>query len=204
MTKRIETLSPVLAALAERWSPRSFAERQPDADQLRSMFEAARLAPSAHNTQPARFLVTRKDGAGGWRRLLSCLSDANQSWAHTAPVLVLANAMRERFSQKEHRLVPYPHSMHDLGLAVMSLILQAQSVGLHCHPMAGFDPDLAREAFSIPPLFEPGVVIAVGYLGSPDALSEELRAREIAARTRRELSELVFEDQWGHPSPLSE
>ena len=198
MTKRVEIRSEILAALAERWSPRSFADRSPDPQDLRSMFEAARLAPSAHNTQPARFLVTRK-GGDGWQRLFSCLSEANRTWAHTAPVLVLANAMRERFSQKEARLVPYPHAMHDLGLAVMSLILQAQSVGLFCHPMAGFDPDLARDAFSVPPLFEPGVVIAVGYLGTPDALSEELRAKEVAARTRREISELVFDDAWGRP-----
>lgn len=204
MTKRVEIRSEVLSALAERWSPRSFSDRPPDAEKLRSMFEAARLAPSAHNTQPARFLVTRKNGGDGWVRLLSCLSDANRTWARTAPVLVLANAMRQRYSQAEAKLVPYPHSMHDLGLAVMSAILQAQSVGLFCHPMAGFDPDLAREAFSIPPLFEPGVVIAVGYLGTPDVLSEELRRKEIASRTRHELSELVFEDEWGQPSPLFE
>lgn len=202
MTKRIETHADVLSILAERWSPRSFSDRPPEAEKLRSLFEAARLAPSAHNTQPARFLVARKNEGEGWDRLFSCLADHNRAWAHSAPVLVLANAMRERFSQSEARLVPYPHAMHDLGLAVMSLILQAQAVGLFCHPVAGFDPDLARGAFAIPPLFEPGVVIAVGYLGSPDALAGELRARELAERTRRDLTETVFEGSWGQPSPL--
>jgi len=102
----------------------------------------------------------------------------------------------------EAALVPYPHSMHDLGLAVMSAILQARSVGLHCHPMAGFDPDRARILFDIPPLFEPGVMIAVGYLGSPDVLPGPLRERELAPRTRRPLAELVFEERWGVASSL--
>jgi hypothetical protein len=46
------------------------------------------------------------------------------------------------------------------------------------------------------------VVIAGGDLGSPDALSEALRLREVAPRTRRPVEELVFEGAWGLTSPL--
>jgi Nitroreductase len=201
-SKRLDTGAEILAVFTDRWSPRSFASRMPEPEKLRTMFEAARLAPSAHNTQPARFLVALKGRGDDYDRLYSCLSDGNKEWAHTAPVLVLAAAMRQRFSQKDAAFVPYPHSMHDLGLAVMSAILQARAVGLDCHPMAGFDPDRASVLFDIPPLFEPGVVIAVGYLGSPDALAEPLRERELAPRTRRSLVELVFEDRWGTGSSL--
>jgi nitroreductase len=200
--KRVETRYDVLPLFVERWSPRSFADRAPSAAQLRSMFEAARLAPSAHNTQPPRFLLSEKRRGDGYQRLFECLSESNQTWARTAPVLLLAVAMRQRFSQVEATLVPYPHFMHDLGLAVMSLILQAQAVGLACHPMAGFDPEKAREVFRVPPLFEPGVVIAVGYIGPPEQLPETLRARELGPRTRRPVEELVFEGSWGQPSGL--
>lgn len=202
MTKRVDTRYPVLAAILDRWSPRSFASRPPEPEKLRSLFEAARLAPSAHNTQPARFLLTDKEHGQDYDRLFQCLSEGNQTWAHTAPVLVLAAAMRQRFSQEQAALVSYPHFLHDLGLAVMSLILQAQALGLHCHPMAGFDPDRAREAFAIPPLFEPAVVIAVGYLGSPDELPEALRRREVGPRIRRPLEELVFQGAWGQAAAL--
>lgn len=195
--KTVATRYPVLPLFAQRWSPRSFADRPVEPEKLLGMFEAARLAPSAHNTQPARFMVARKGSGDGYDRLFRCLSDGNQLWAHTASLLILAAAMRKRFSQHEAALVPYPHYMHDLGLAVMSLILQAQSVGLYCHPMAGFDPDQAQVAFEIPALFEPMVVIAVGYLGSPDALPPALREREVAPRIRRPLGEIVFENEWG-------
>jgi nitroreductase len=84
----------------------------------------------------------------------------------------------------------------------MSLIIQARALGLSTHPLAGFDPDQAREAFAVPPLFEPGVVIAIGYRGDADVLPDELRAREIGPRTRRPLDELVFEDTWGQTASL--
>ena len=200
--KRLETRYPVLAPLLDRWSPRSFAERHPETEKLQSVFEAARLAPSAHNSQPVRFLLARKGQGDTYARLFTCLSDGNKLWADTAPVLVLATVMRQRFSQERVDFVPYPHAMHDLGLAVMSLILQAEALGLSCHPMAAFDPEMAQKEFAIPPLFEPGVIVALGYLGDPNRLSGPLRERELAPRTRRPLEELVFEHEWGEASPL--
>jgi nitroreductase len=202
MSKRVETRYAVLPALADRWSPRSFASREPEPEKLQSIFEAARLAPSAHNTQPVRFLMARKGEGELYARLFACLSDGNRTWAHSAPVLVLAAVMRKRFSQERAAFVPYPHAMHDRGLAVMSMILQAQSLGIHCHPLAGFDPEQAQDAFAIPDLFEPAVVIAIGYLGAPDVLPDRLRERELGPRTRRPLEELVFEHAWGQASPL--
>lgn len=200
--KRLKTRYPVLAPLLNRWSPRSFAERAPETEKLQSVFEAARLAPSTHNTQPVRFLLARKGQGETYRRLFSCLSHGNTYWAGSAPVLVLASVMRQRFSQERVDFVPYPHAMHDLGLAVMSLIVQAEALGLSCHPMAGFDPEAAQQEFSIPSLFEPALVIAIGYLGDPEKLSGTLRERELAPRTRRPLEELVFEHEWGEASPL--
>jgi nitroreductase len=202
MSKRVETRYAVLPALADRWSPRSFDPRAPEPEKLQSIFEAARLAPSAHNTQPVRFLVVRKSDDEAHSKLFACLSDGNRVWAHSAPLLVLACVMRQRFSQERATFVPYPHAMHDLGLAVMSMILQAQALGIHCHPLAGFDPDQAQSAFAIPALFEPAVVIAIGYLGNPDTLPDGLRARECGPRTRRPLEELVFEHTWGRASEL--
>jgi nitroreductase len=200
--KQVETRFDVLPLFVERWSPRSFTDRHPEPDQLRILFEAARLAPSAHNVQPPRFVLTEQGRGTGFERLYACLSEGNQEWAHRVPVLVLASVMRERWSPVYGEMVPYPHAMHDLGLAVMSIIIQARALGLSTHPMAGFDPDQAREAFAVPLLFEPGVVIAVGYRGDADVLPDELRAREIGPRTRRPLDELVFEDTWGQTASL--
>ena len=52
------------------------------------------------------------------------------------------------------------------------------------------------------PVGVPGLVIAVGYRGSPDGLPDALRRRELGPRTRRPVDELVYEGRWGEPSPL--
>jgi hypothetical protein len=45
-------------------------------------------------------------------------------------------------------------------------------------------------------------MIALGYLGDPDALPEKLRERERAPRSRKPLSDFVFTGRWGESSPL--
>ena len=204
--KRVPRRFPVIDALADRWSARSFAPDLPAASVLASIFEAARLAPSAHNTQPTRFVLTRA-GTPCHARLASCLMAHNFPWASRAPVLILCAIMRERPTDRrdahgEVIHVAYPHAMHDLGLAVMSALTQATALGLVAHPIAGFDPDLAAELFALPPRYLAGLVIALGHPGPADALPEALRVRELAPRVRRPLEELVFEDAFGQPTAL--
>jgi len=78
---------PIDPLFLERWSPRAFdGSPLPEAD-LQAMFEAARWAPSAFNSQPWHFLYARR-GDANWARFLSLLIPWNQSWAHSASVLV--------------------------------------------------------------------------------------------------------------------
>lgn len=200
--RQVDTRYPVLPALLDRWSPRSFADRQPADEALGSIFEAARLAPSAHNSQPSRFMLGRRGQGTMFQRLFDCLDPHNQEWAHAAPVLVLASVARRRFSVVTGEFVAYPHGLHDLGLAIMSMIVQAQALDLHCHPLAAFDTERAQAEFAIPPLYLPAMILAIGHLGLADALPADLRTKETARRTRRTLEELVFEDEWGQAARL--
>src|SRR5687768_11910054 len=78
---------PIDPLFLERWSPRAFdGAPMPDAD-LATMFEAARWAPSAFNSQPWRFLYAHRHGPD-WDRFLALLIPWNQSWVRTASVLV--------------------------------------------------------------------------------------------------------------------
>jgi hypothetical protein len=45
-------------------------------------------------------------------------------------------------------------------------------------------------------------MIALGYLGDPETLPEKLRARELAARTRKPLTEFIYTGRWGKPFPI--
>ncbi|NGZ08780.1 MAG: hypothetical protein CV088_05250 [Nitrospira sp. LK70] len=60
MQKPASTQCPIHELLARRWSPRAFDERPIGAELLRTLFEAARWAPSSNNEQPWRFIVASK------------------------------------------------------------------------------------------------------------------------------------------------
>lgn len=62
----------------QRWSPRSFLEKDVPDEVLWSLFEAARWAPSAYNLQPWRFIVARtpEDRA----KFHTFISEFNLTW----------------------------------------------------------------------------------------------------------------------------
>src|SRR5271157_2187458 len=75
--------------IAKRWSPYCFDERSVTDDDLRSLFEAARWAPSSYNEQPWSYIVATNVDSKEFERLLSCLVEGNQAWAKAAPVLAI-------------------------------------------------------------------------------------------------------------------
>lgn len=198
MDKPAPVQYPVHDVIKRRWSPRAFAERPVDTETLRSLFEAARWAPSSNNEQPWRFVVATKGDQTAYDRLLACLAEGNRKWAYRAPVLILSVAsMNFEDSAKPNR-----HAFHDTGLAAENLALQATALGLVAHPMAGFDVEKARAEYKIPSGYEPVAMIAVGYPGDPAVLPDHLRERELKPRNRRPISDFVFAEQWGQTSPL--
>lgn len=193
MNKRADGSAPLHPLIADRWSPRSLDPATVVTDeQLRSLLEAARWAPSYGNTQPARYLVGRR-GDDTFRRILDLLTARNRSWAHPAAVLLLAVAV----TRNDKGDMPLPE--YGVGLASQNLVLQAVAEGLVAHQMGGFDQERARTEFDLPETARPLVVIAVGGLGDPAALDEHTRARELAPRTRLPLAELAFGDRWDRP-----
>jgi nitroreductase len=197
MEKPAETQSPIHDLLKRRWSPRTFGERLVEPDTLRSLFEAARWAPSSNNEQPWRFLVATKENKADWDRLFACLVEGNQKWARQAPVLMLSIAKLTFDDESVNR-----HALHDTGMAVENLIIQATSMGLFVHQMAGFRRDQARKECQIPDGYEPVAMIALGYPGDPATLPDYLRERELKPRERNSISEFVFSGTWGIPSPV--
>jgi len=198
LEKLAETQAPVHELIGRRWSPRSFSDRPVEPDQLLSLFEAARWAPSASNEQPWAFLVATQADTKNYDAMTGVLVDFNRSWANKAPVLILALA-HTQFAKDGK---PNRWGFYDLGQAAASLSLQATAHGLATHQMAGFDADAARKQFAVPEGWEPVSVIALGYPGDPNLLAEKLRERETAPRVRKPLESFVFSGTWGHPAEV--
>jgi nitroreductase len=188
----------ILDLFETRWSPRAFADRPVEPEKIQRMLEAARWTMSSYNEQPWRYVVATKDDEAAYNELLSCLNEFNQSWARNAPVLMMS-FFRTAFSRndKPNRCAP-----HDVGAASAALTFQATAMDLYVHQMAGILPEVARETYDVPDVFDPMAGIAVGYLGSPEMLSEDRRNQETAARSRKSLSEFVFSRTWGEASAL--
>ncbi|WP_263374335.1 nitroreductase family protein [Granulicella aggregans] len=178
--------------IASRWSPRAFSDKPVSADDLTKIFAAASWAASSTNEQPWRFLIGRK-GDETFAKILDSLVEFNQSWAKSAPVLVLSVG-KLTFSPGPYGGGANVYALHDTGAASANMSLQAAALGLHTHGMGGFDREKARASFGIPEDFEIGAVWALGYLGEPGSLPEGLKARELAERTRKPVEEFVFRE----------
>jgi len=197
MSKEAQNLYPMHALLIRRWSPRAFRSDNIPEEKLRTLFEAARWSASGGNQQPWRFILGT-NGDESFSKILDSLDDGNRSWAQNAPVLVLS--VGKKTQNRNDR--PNSSYRYDLGQAVAHLSIQATEEGLYVHQMGGFNPDLCRQAFSIPPDFDPITVFAVGFLGDPSQLEGNNRIRETEPRQRMAFDEFVFSGTFGQPSSL--
>jgi len=182
--------------LLKRWSPRAFADKPISSADLTRIFTAASWAASSSNEQPWRFLVGKK-GDETYAKIFECLVPGNQGWASSAPVLVIS-AGKKTFAKNGS---PNYYALHDTGAASATLSIEATALGLHTHGMGGLDKDKAREVFSIPEDFEVGAAWAIGYLGDPSVLPDQMKAMETAPRSRNPIEQFVF-SAWDKPASL--
>jgi nitroreductase len=155
--KKKDLKAPIIDVLTERWSPRVLSSEPIDIQTMASILEAGRWAPSAANLQPW-FYYWGQQGTPGYEKLASTLTRGNQ-YARKAPVLMLACYL----PVSEHG--EDGNAQVGLGLSIMSMIVQTQSMGLYAHPMAGFDKGKVKEVLDIPDEHVPHVMIAIAKIG---------------------------------------
>ena len=187
MNKPAITEFPIIEPINHRWSPRSFSDKAITYEDMGSLFEAARWAASSMNEQPWRFLYAYK-GEEAHQLIIETLMEGNQGWASSAPVLILT--IVDKFSSKSGK--PNNAAIHDLGLAVGNMSIQASAMGIGLHQMGGFFPDKAKALFDITDQYDIVTTLALGYFGEADELEEPLKSREMATRSRKPLEEITF------------
>jgi nitroreductase len=188
----------LLPAITSRYSPYRFDGRPVDPESLMRCFEAAQWAASSYNEQPWRWIVASRNDPQAFEKMTGCLLEANQAWASNAGALILT-LYRRNFSRNEN---PNRVALHDLGQASAHFSLQAASMGLQVHQMAGVNLSQVRVDYQVPEPFEPATAIAVGYPDRGEAVSEsdqKWAARESSARQRNPLAEHLFTQRWGNP-----
>jgi nitroreductase len=196
-SKKIETKATIHELIASRWSGRAYDSRKLlSREEIISLLEAARWAPSCYGDQPWRFIIFDKaTNELAWKKALTCLLEGNREWAKNAPLLLLACA--DSLMSKNGN--PNRWGQYDTGAATENLCLQAAALGLMAHQMGGFDADKAREAFDVPVQYELMAMITIGYQLPENEISEGMKDREYNERARNPIEDNFFDGTWDKP-----
>lgn len=181
---------PIENIFFHRWSPRAMNGEPLSQEDMLTLFEAARWAPSTFNEQEWRFLYARRD-TPNWPILFDLLAEGNRAWCKNAALLCVIAA--HKVFQRNGK--PNPVHVFDAGLAFENLALQGSAMGLVVHGMQGFDFDKARTALQVPDDYAICAMFAAGHPGDPNQLPPELREREVPS-PRKPVNEIICEGRF--------
>jgi nitroreductase len=164
-SSRTEHDHPILPQILARRSVRRFADRPVEREKLLACVDAARLAPSAENSQPSRFILIDdpavKKAFG--EKAFSGVYRATR-WTLDAPALVVLAAKPDFIANRLGRLIQgTPFWLVDIGIAGEHFVLQAQSMGLGTCWIGWFSSRKAGRFLRLPPGVRAAMVLAVGY-----------------------------------------
>lgn len=203
-------MSSLHEALWQRRSIRKFEDKPVTGELVLQVLSAAGWAPSAHNSQPWRFIVVE---ASAVKRMLSdrmaeawaadmakdglSVDEAKrvercERFAH-APVLVVACLSVEgmmSFPDVQRQQTERDLAVESLAAAIQNMLLAAHDLGLgacwYCAP--AFCKETVRQSLKIPEAIEPTALILMGY-----------PAEAPTAPTKKPVKDYCFVDSWGKP-----
>ncbi|PWU20037.1 MAG: nitroreductase [Verrucomicrobia bacterium] len=178
---------PIEKIFLQRWSPRAMSGEPISEQEMLTLFEAARWAPSTYNEQEWRFLYARRE-TPHWLAFFDLLVERNQAWCAKAALLSVIVAHKVFESNKK----PNPVHAFDSGLAYENLALQGAAMGLVVHAMQGFDFEGARKSLAVPDDYAVCAMFAAGRPGNPGDLPAETREREKPS-LRKPVREIICE-----------
>jgi len=171
--------------LYSRWSPRAMSGETISQDQLMSLFEAARWAPSSNNLQPWKFFYAHRE-TDYWPIYFDFLNEFNQLWAKNASALVVVTAQIENEKEKSST------AEFDTGAAWQNLALEATYQGLIAHGIGGFSKIKATKELNLPIDYKTIAMIAIGKTGDLSQIPERMQKNEIPNQ-RKSLEEVAKE-----------
>ena len=183
------TKYPIGDLFLKRYSPRAMSGEKVSEEELMTLFEAARWAPSAYNIQPWRFIYAMRD-TKEFENLFSILVDFNKGWCAKAGALIVV--VSKKTDDKNQPSIT--HSF-DTGSAWENLALQATNMGLVAHGMSGIDYAMAKEKLNVPEDYNVEMMIAVGKPGKLEDLPEAMRAYEKIS-DRKPLEGMIFKGKF--------
>jgi len=141
----------VLDLMKRRCSVRKFEDRPVEQEKLEQILEAGRVAPSACNNQPWRFVVVRD------KELQKKISE---TWSQKAPVIIVALGNHAvSWRRKDGK----DSCDIDVAIAVDHMTLMATELGIGTCWVCAFDVEACARALDLPRLMEPIALLPLGY-----------------------------------------
>lgn len=163
--------------ILERQSVRKYSDKEVEKEKLMRCLEAARLAPSASNSQPWKFIVIDdpelKDKVA--KETYSLMANFNK-FVHQAPIIIaitlektpLVNRIGGRIKKKEWKLI-------DIGIAADHLCLQASEEGLGTCMLGWYNEKEIKELLNVPEKKSIALLISLGYPAKDYKLRKKIR-----------------------------
>jgi nitroreductase len=167
----------LLDLVQHRRSIRDFLDLPVERQKIITCLEAARLAPSAGNSQPWKFIVVDD------RQIKNKICDAAfsgiyslNSFCKMAPVIVAVVSEKSRFlAQIGGMFRGTKYYLIDIGIAIEHFVLQAEELGLGTCWIGWFNERVVKPILDIPPNKKLDILIALGYYDIARVRSEHGR-----------------------------
>jgi len=155
----------LLDLLKHRKSVRNFLDKRVEREKIMLCLEAARVSPSAENSQPWKFIVVDDPAIKNelCRRALSGLYSMN-SFCQTAPVIVAVVSEKSKFLARIGGMFRgTKYYLIDIGIASEHFVLQAEELGLGTCWLGWFDEKAVKSILNVPKNKKLDILIALGY-----------------------------------------
>jgi len=167
----------LLDLLEHRKSIRDFLDRPVEREKIMMCLQAARIAPSASNSQPWKFIVVDD------RQLKDKLCKAAfsgiysfNSFCKTAPVIIVIVSEKSKFLARVGGMFRgTQYYLIDIGIAGEHLVLQAEDLGLGTCWMGWFDEGAVKSILNVPEEKKIDALIALGYYDRQEVSPEHDR-----------------------------
>jgi nitroreductase len=167
----------------KRESVRKYSSKPVSREVIDQCLEAARLAPSACNSQPWSFIVVDDEETKNEivKKSMSGIYSSNK-FVMTAPVIIVVITEYSTYLARMGGMLRHiKYNLIDIGIACEHLVLQAEEMGLGTCWLGWFDEKAVKKVLGLPKSTKVDVMISLGY---PD---ENLPAKK---RIRKSLDEI--------------
>ena len=169
-----------------RQSVRSYSDKPVEQEKLRLLVEAVRLAPSACNSQPWKFIIVDDPV------LLSQLAEAASAkllgmnaFVQQAPVQIVVVREKANMSSRVGATIKNrDYSLIDIGIASENICLQAAAEGLGSCMIGWFDEKMVKKILKIPASKRVELLIPIGYPAKETREKKRKPAGEVVSRNR--------------------